>query len=839
MTDTVDDRITNRDAREAEARDIRLPSGSYQVQTWKVRPGAAVRRGETLALLVHKSSSVQGELTASPAKEESKPIAPQHKRPSKRRRPGAAAAVAAVEDPSTGGRAGGAKETTAVSSTTTAALLKSVNASSGTPSSDRLASNQTRPMDGTTPLLAPADGLLQLNDRTSFVNAPKDNSDSSSRSPATSDDPLVLGMIIPCNHPTVVDGLCVVCGQKAAAKPPSSLPEALMQQQDQDSSHKPAMLHDTTGATRTKNTSDPNLVRVTLSGGVTLTISAQEGQRMAQHEAQRLHQQKKLSLVLDLDHTLLHATNDARAQRHLHRRDVRTLVLPVVWEGQPPPQSTPHKAPPTLWMQHFVKLRPHLHTFLQTVRQWYEVGVYTAGTRPYAEQITLLLARHLMDEEDKADEEDKNKTSDDDVDSERDPIADDRHIEWMRQRMEACQEKIRSLERKVEDQETEEQQKGHLEPRGAESTKDSSLDAASTGVIISENPTDEPKKTGKRKVRFGDTAERTDEQTPLQALAHWQDQLTRHRTALSQAQARQQAALEMRQRLFGTRIVSRTDVADLGSNVKSLKRIFPCGGNMAVVVDDREDVWANASDNATAGEPPDNVLLVRPYHWKPFAGFAEVNNASGDDYGVAKEAGKKESSNEPASENAEKGNIEKGKNGESSGDDDDDDRQLLWTMEALRRIHEAYYETRASDPQPGRRTVPEIVRDMRSQILKGSQIVLSGIVPLHRQQPSSSRNRPRHPFVRYAETLGAILTPNVTPTVTHVVANRNGTDKILAAHQVQGCQVVKPLWLIECVWRFSRTEEGPYLWPKGKICASTDTFDHRTRCSRSGGGGRH
>ena len=49
--------------------------------------------------------------------------------------------------------------------------------------------------------------------------------------------------------------------------------------------------------------------------------------------------------------------------------------------------------------------------------------------------------------------------------------------------------------------------------------------------------------------------------------------------------------------MFGSRIVSRSDVGDLGANVKSLKRVFPDGGRMSVILDDREDVWANAKDN--------------------------------------------------------------------------------------------------------------------------------------------------------------------------------------------------------------------------------------------------
>jgi RNA polymerase II subunit A C-terminal domain phosphatase len=63
---------------------------------------------------------------------------------------------------------------------------------------------------------------------------------------------------------------------------------------------------------------------------------------------------------------------------------------------------------------------------------------------------------------------------------------------------------------------------------------------------------------------------------------------------LAEAEDLEKQARKLRQKLFGSRIVSRTDVDDLGPIVKSLKRIFPCGGTMEAVVDDREDVWANA-----------------------------------------------------------------------------------------------------------------------------------------------------------------------------------------------------------------------------------------------------
>jgi RNA polymerase II subunit A-like phosphatase len=193
-----------------------------------------------------------------------------------------------------------------------------------------------------------------------------------------------------------------------------------------------------------------------------------------------------------------------------------------------------------------------------------------------------------------------------------------------------------------------------------------------------------------------------------------------------QAELRSAETLELkakyfRQAVFGSRIVSRTDVGDLGRDVKSLKRVFPCGGTMAAVVDDREDVWANAKDNSKGtiqGEPPDNLLLVRPYHWRPFVGFADVNNAAGADLTGS---------------------------GPSNAD-----TQLIWTKKILEKLHGRYYQ---QSSEGNRKTVPETLKQMRREVLMGSNFVLSGLVPLHKQSNNGAVARPH--FVRYAQKLGA------------------------------------------------------------------------------------
>ena len=612
---------------------IKLPSEQHKVYYWKVRPGASVRLGETIAFAVPKDTP-----QASVADVQA-PVNKQ-KRPSKRKRPGAA--VAATDS--------------------TAATNGSNAAAVATSSAEPSAASDTVEQ---VPILSPAEGILTVGSR-------------------KGDSAVVVGYVEPCQHPTVVQGLCAVCG---ASIQPKDDPE--------------------------QENKDDDMSRMTVSG-LTVTVSASEGKRIAEQDAERLRKIRKLSLVLDLDHTLVHATHDLRAMQHVHRNDVREIGLP---NGGGPPH------------RHFLKLRPHLEDFLHMALDKYEVGIYTAGTRDYAEEVALTLARQVAGAR-----------------------YDSQMLAELHWRIGKCEYELAELEKKAQ----EKPEDGKEEP------------------------------TSGKRVRFGELpeTEKSDHAT--------KNQLDSLRRELAEAEEAEKRAQDVRNRLFGSRVVSRTDVADLGMNVKSLKRIFPCGGTMAVVVDDREDVWANAADVPVTrkGEPPDNMLLVKPYHWDPFAGFADVNNASGVD--ITAGAASKDAVN--------------------TDGDAESDTQLQWITNILKRIHGRYYTGRdgSDEHTNGWSTVPEIVKTMRSEVLQGTNIVLSGLIPLHRQQ-SGDPDAPRPNVLRYAESLGAVVSTSVTPATTHVVAARDRSEKTLAARRIPGCAVVSSAWLMDCYWSISRKNALLYL----------------------------
>ena len=395
--------------------------------------------------------------------------------------------------------------------------------------------------------------------------------------------------------------------------------------------------------------------------------------------------------------TLVHATADNRAGKHLdEREDVRSLVLSMSEDAQPG-----HN----MWMQHYVKLRPNVKEFLEAVMPMYEIGVYTAGTRQYAEQIATVLCRHLVGQK-----------------------CDQVHLDRLRYEVPRAQARLKWEEQNqtkpVENKAEATEENKEEEDGDGKKGEDGAPPSKKRKVMFTSDT-----KEGKEKAAHGTSEDSNagEAQKTYAAL----------KAELEEAERLEKETIEMRKRVFGSRIVSRSDVGDLGRDVKSLKRIFPCGGTMAAVVDDREDVWANAKDNNTNpedkassrhGEPPENLLLVKPYHWQPFVGFADINNASGIDL-------------------SEKFDDQSA----TTKSETESDVQLLWTADVLKRLHARYYSQDKDEPK----TVPEILQTMRKEVLRGFKIVLSGLVPLHKQSQGDDSANPRPAVVRYAESLGA------------------------------------------------------------------------------------
>ncbi len=149
-----------------------------------------------------------------------------------------------------------------------------------------------------------------------------------------------------CTHPALFKTMCVSCGKIIKTEP-----------------------------TLGKSTS-----QLTMHGGTALQVSAKEAESIQANKISNLRIMKKIALVLDLDHTLLHAiqvdgpTPSVQKQAH---EDIFHLPIEEMING-----ITKHL---------IMKKRPHLDVFLEKCHEFCQMTIYTAGTRRYAEAVAKVI----------------------------------------------------------------------------------------------------------------------------------------------------------------------------------------------------------------------------------------------------------------------------------------------------------------------------------------------------------------------------------------------------------------------------------------------------------------
>ncbi|KKA21311.1 Phosphoprotein phosphatase [Rasamsonia emersonii CBS 393.64] len=162
----------------------------------------------------------------------------------------------------------------------------------------------------------------------------------------------------PCAHEIQFGGMCAECGQ--------DMTTATYNTDVMDSMRAPIqMVHDNTA----------------------LTVSEREATRVEEDAKRRLLASRRLSLVVDLDQTIIHATVDPTVgewkedkdnPNHEAVKDVRCFQLTDDGPGMR-----------GCW--YYIKLRPGLEEFLQNISKLYELHIYTMGTRAYAQNIANII----------------------------------------------------------------------------------------------------------------------------------------------------------------------------------------------------------------------------------------------------------------------------------------------------------------------------------------------------------------------------------------------------------------------------------------------------------------
>ncbi|XP_017937163.1 RNA polymerase II subunit A C-terminal domain phosphatase isoform X1 [Manacus vitellinus] len=170
---------------------------------------------------------------------------------------------------------------------------------------------------------------------------------------------------------------------------------------------------------------------------------------------------------------------------------------------------------------------------------------------------------------------------------------------------------------------------------------------------------------------------------------------------------------------------------------------------------------------------------------------------------------------ETESQNSEQSGITMGESldqsmeEEEEEDDTDDDDHLIYLEEILVRVHTDYYTKYDKYLKKEIEEIPDIrkiVPELKSKVLSDVTIIFSGLYPTN--FPIEKTREHYH-----ATALGAKIVKNLVLSAddpdkaTHLIAARTGTEKVRQAQDCKDLHVVNPDWLWSCLERWDKVEE--------------------------------
>ncbi|KAL2151644.1 hypothetical protein VTH82DRAFT_6742 [Thermothelomyces myriococcoides] len=332
-------------------------------------------------------------------------------------------------------------------------------------------------------------------------------------------------------------------------------------------------------------------------------------------------------------------------------------------------------------------------------------------------------------------------------------------------------------------------------------------------------------------------------------------------------------------KLFGNRVISRDENGNIFA--KSLHRLFPVSTHMVVIIDDRSDVWPRNRPNLIKVSPYEffkgigdinSTLLPKRQDLLTTGATAngtkkakksktaenqEVPVAGPDEDTLTpqqvEEQGRaleKQIKDRPLQvlqeqldredEEAEKATVQSDDSSESRSSSpppqrhrvlQDDDEELKYLEQHLTALHRAFYEeydrnraTHNSSSDVDLDSVPDagrILDQLKSTILQGKRIVLSGLLP-------RDTNIYRSELGLQIMSFGAELLTKISRDVTHLVVNaaQPGREKLLQARRRPHIKIVTQEWLAACFSQWKAVDETPYLFT-ARLVDEDDHPEHR------------
>uniref|UniRef100_A0A182JTN3 RNA polymerase II subunit A C-terminal domain phosphatase n=1 Tax=Anopheles christyi TaxID=43041 RepID=A0A182JTN3_9DIPT len=182
----------------------------------------------------------------------------------------------------------------------------------------------------------------------------------------------------------------------------------------------------------------------------------------------------------------------------------------------------------------------------------------------------------------------------------------------------------------------------------------------------------------------------------------------------------------------------------------------------------------------------------------------EAENATKEKTCVTEKLEEMTAESELKSEDAAKEENGSGKNSKKKKDlieVEDPDDYLLYLEHILLKIHETFYEE--YDKTKSISDLKLLIPKVKARVLVGARLCFSGLIPNNVKLEQSKA-------YLIARSLGAIVSQNLEPTTTHLVAVTIGTSKVNNARKNPKIKIVTPEWLWSCAERWEHVEELLY-----------------------------
>lgn len=517
------------------------------------------------------------------------------------------------------------------------------------------------------------------------------------------------------------------------------------------------------------NTTARNTSRATVNnihGHTALLVSQAEASRSDEEAKRRLLSSRKLSLVVDLDQTIIQATvdptiaewqKDESNPNYAAVKDVRAFQLV---------DDTPGAK--GCW--YYIKLRPGLEEFLETMSKYYELHIYTMGTRAYAHNIAKIVDPHgkifadrILSRDESGSLTAKNLKRLFPVDTKMVVIIDDRGDvwQWIHNLIKVSPYDFfvgigdinSSFLPKRPELDTKPQKatkaaegiaiKDHVDSSTNASEK--TTESSSTGTAAAATATSKPPQTN------GDVSEQLVKMAAGNDSSSLQEKTTQQDETIA-AQLADRPLLQKQKMLDEAEAEAKTSPA-----VEAAVELLTEDGH--------------EKEETSADVPPKyrhNLLQ-------------------------------------------------------------DDDTELEHLGRSLRNVHKAFFDEydksnagsqggRIAELRPGskhskKRSIDELenvpdaalmMADVKAQVLRGVSLVFSGVVPL-------GVDIQAHDTAIWAKSFGATVSENVTKRTTHVIASpARRTAKVRQAAKRPKIAIVTQAWLLACFREWSKVDEGPF-----------------------------